>query len=467
VRPAEDPVPADSDAEGTAALAATVERLREELDGLRQAMRSRAAIEQAKGMLMERHGIGPDEAFERLARLSQHANIKLVDVAAALVEVSLSDTMRSAATAPERIGPASHPEQQARTPADLARTARHQLVERWPHQGEEGEFGARVRAQGRRTRTRTELLAARAPRDLVTTVVQTALGDRPPRFAALALIDVNGVLSLVGWHGIPEPVAARWRRVPVDLPLAACVGARTGQAVWLSRKEDAGEADAAPGEPPAAPEPSREQADGGSALGLGIPDDDWSSAAVMPLLAEGVPLGVLALAWTEPHSFDAAAKSALEGIAAGVAVGVRRLPEAPPEGAAAQHAREGQDSALSVLDVIFHPVLLCVPVLEPDARISDLRVRHANPAAVEAAATGGEQLIGRRFLELWPDAVRRGLFAACLRVLEEGVQEDLLDHPWRLRENGRSRTGRADIRLTRYGGGVLITWTNVRAGGGS
>jgi lipoyl(octanoyl) transferase len=67
---------------------------------------------------------------------------------------------------------------------------------------------------------------------------------------------------------------------------------------------------------------------------------------------------------------------------------------------------------------------------------------------VEAAATGGEQLTGRRFLELWPDAVRRGLFAACLRVLEAGAQEDLPDHPWRLRENGRSRTGRADVRLT-------------------
>src|SRR5262249_30884949 len=130
---------AAEDAEGAAALAATVERLREELDGLRQAMRSRAAIEQAKGMLMERHGIGPDEAFERLARLSQHANIKLVDVAAALVEVSLSDTMRSAATAPERSGSEGHAGQQARTPADVARTARRQLVERWPHQGEEGE----------------------------------------------------------------------------------------------------------------------------------------------------------------------------------------------------------------------------------------------------------------------------------------------------------------------------------------
>ena len=88
-----------------------------------------------------------------------------------------------------------------------------------------------MRAQGRRTRTRTELLAARAPQDMVTTVVRTALGDDPPEYAALAVIDVNGVLSLVGWHGIAGPVAARWRTVPVDLPLPVCAAARIRAAV--------------------------------------------------------------------------------------------------------------------------------------------------------------------------------------------------------------------------------------------
>jgi hypothetical protein len=51
-----------------------------------EAMRSRAVIEQAKGIVMADERITADEAFERLSVLSQHANIKLRDIAQRLVE---------------------------------------------------------------------------------------------------------------------------------------------------------------------------------------------------------------------------------------------------------------------------------------------------------------------------------------------------------------------------------------------
>jgi GAF domain-containing protein len=51
-----------------------------------EAMRTRAVIEQAKGMIMADERIGAEEAFERLTTLSQHANVKLRDVARELVE---------------------------------------------------------------------------------------------------------------------------------------------------------------------------------------------------------------------------------------------------------------------------------------------------------------------------------------------------------------------------------------------
>ena len=60
-----------------AALSATVERLRDEVDGLRQAMRSRAVIEQAKGMLMLIYRIDADRAFEILRWRSGTTNTKL------------------------------------------------------------------------------------------------------------------------------------------------------------------------------------------------------------------------------------------------------------------------------------------------------------------------------------------------------------------------------------------------------
>jgi ANTAR domain-containing protein/GAF domain-containing protein len=51
-----------------------------------EAMRSRAVIEQAKGILMADEHITADEAFQRLAKLSQTANLKLRDVARRLVD---------------------------------------------------------------------------------------------------------------------------------------------------------------------------------------------------------------------------------------------------------------------------------------------------------------------------------------------------------------------------------------------
>jgi hypothetical protein len=51
-----------------------------------EAMRARAVIEQAKGMLMSDQRISADEAFDQLSRLSQHENVKLRDVAQRLVD---------------------------------------------------------------------------------------------------------------------------------------------------------------------------------------------------------------------------------------------------------------------------------------------------------------------------------------------------------------------------------------------
>jgi hypothetical protein len=48
-------------------------------------MRTRAVIEQAKGVLMAQQGTDADAAFEQLAAMSQHANVRLAELAAAPV----------------------------------------------------------------------------------------------------------------------------------------------------------------------------------------------------------------------------------------------------------------------------------------------------------------------------------------------------------------------------------------------
>lgn len=61
-------------------------QLIEELLGLREAMKRRAVIEQAKGIVMATCGCGPQEAFRILVAQSQHENRKLRVVAGELVE---------------------------------------------------------------------------------------------------------------------------------------------------------------------------------------------------------------------------------------------------------------------------------------------------------------------------------------------------------------------------------------------
>ena len=54
-------------------------------DQLKEALESRAVIDQAKGILIAREGISPDEAFSLLLKASQAGNVKVRDIALQLV----------------------------------------------------------------------------------------------------------------------------------------------------------------------------------------------------------------------------------------------------------------------------------------------------------------------------------------------------------------------------------------------
>jgi ANTAR domain/PAS fold len=63
-----------------------VRALETEVEQLRTAMASRAAIEQAKGVLMLLMGCGDQVAFDLLAHISSHTHRKVRDVAGAIIE---------------------------------------------------------------------------------------------------------------------------------------------------------------------------------------------------------------------------------------------------------------------------------------------------------------------------------------------------------------------------------------------
>jgi len=55
---------------------------------LEQALESRAVIDQAKGIIMTRHGCTADEAFTCIVTVSRNRNTKVRDLAAELVETA-------------------------------------------------------------------------------------------------------------------------------------------------------------------------------------------------------------------------------------------------------------------------------------------------------------------------------------------------------------------------------------------
>ena len=67
-------------------VASTLFRHKELGEGLQQAMLSRATIEQAKGILMARHKLTADAAFDLLRKASSHRNVKLRTLAEQIVE---------------------------------------------------------------------------------------------------------------------------------------------------------------------------------------------------------------------------------------------------------------------------------------------------------------------------------------------------------------------------------------------
>ncbi|MGX1907991.1 ANTAR domain-containing protein [Streptomyces phaeochromogenes] len=78
---------------GEAALAVEVLELRARNEQLSQALTSRAVIDQARGMVMALAPCSSGRAWDLLVDVSQHCNVKLRDVATALVATTKGEAL--------------------------------------------------------------------------------------------------------------------------------------------------------------------------------------------------------------------------------------------------------------------------------------------------------------------------------------------------------------------------------------
>ncbi|MCT9079169.1 ANTAR domain-containing protein [Streptomyces fulvoviolaceus] len=92
-RPLLTAVPSSAPSAGDAALLAEVAELRSKNEQLGRALATRAVIDQARGMVMVLAPCSSERAWDLLVGVSQHCNVKLRDVAAALVATTKDETL--------------------------------------------------------------------------------------------------------------------------------------------------------------------------------------------------------------------------------------------------------------------------------------------------------------------------------------------------------------------------------------
>ena len=376
------------DSPDQAQLVTLVAQLRAERDGLRRAMRTRAVIEQAKGVLMAQQGIDADAAFEQLTAMSQHANIRLAELAAALVgrvapvpgepaPTTTAARPSNGPVAPRTDGVAPRPDAVALPPprpaAYEAMQAGHQLLA--------------ARAQ-----------AARGYDELVEAVAQTR-GWPPPSAVVLLLTEPDGALRLVATAGLAAETRSQWTRIPphVELPLTEAV--REMAPVLLD----------GPGEAARFPILAQIQPSAGG-------------SASLPLVVDGRAVGVVGLAWPVPVEMTDLVRRYLTALADLCARAVSRIGR---PGRAPGPPTDDRAWLEPFLDALLTPAAVLTPVTV-DGEVVDFAFSRVNALAREYGHERRLELPGGRLRELNPQT-SVWLLPALREVLATGVARQFDD----------------------------------------
>ncbi|MEJ2853688.1 MULTISPECIES: SpoIIE family protein phosphatase [unclassified Saccharothrix] len=382
------------------ALADLVARQRDEIDRLRVAARRQAVVEQAKGVLAERLGCRPDEAFEDMVRLSQATGNDLILIAASVLGVPPPPPGERLTGGEELFDPTPYVRQVGKDP-----------VERVPRPVALAAVGTAVDAE-----ELAELVCEHAGCDSV----------------LIYLVEPDGGLRLEGAANVPARVRLEWDRVPTQLDTGVLAAVRSGLPRWL---------------------PDLEAARRQHAL-IGDPETVWRSRAWLPFRDQTRTAGVIGMLWTERHEFPAGEQWDLELLVR--AAGSTLLSRLSSGGAA--HSRNWTLWAQHLLDVLPGSVALLGAVHSTTGEVVDFRFEAASPDAVDFSGRRYRQLVGRSILSSYPTVEGTELWASYHRVLRTGVREVL--HEFQYEENtpGLPRHGRYTLTIGKFGDGLILAW---------
>jgi AmiR/NasT family two-component response regulator len=386
-------------------LAGTVQRLGEELAGLRRAQRSRAVIEQAKGILMGRQGGSAEDAFAQLLQISQQTNTRVAEVAAGLLSLTSpvlpERSLGEMGTADLSELPGELPPPQLPLPDQEA--ARYHLA-------------------------CAAMSAARAGDEVADALLSEGLRPLGGLGVVLAVREPDGAIRLVGSRGLSRGLASAWQRVPAGLNVGFLRAIADGRPLWLDRAE-------------------------ATAAGLELLGDG-DFRACLPLRRGREVFGVAAFTWARDPHLDLTARAYVTALSAAAG---RRLDQlnSRHHGTVAASGAHWLDALLQALPGSF---ALLSPVRDDAGAVVDWCFDKSSPDARDAAGRPGEQLIGRRLLELYPDLADGEILRCYDEVLRSGRPFTHGPAEQRLAADPHGAAVTVTIRAARFGDGILISW---------
>jgi serine phosphatase RsbU (regulator of sigma subunit) len=486
-------------------LAATVERLRTEVEQLRATLRTSAVVEQAKGILAERFACGVDAAYEHLLELARDNNVSQVAAAALLLGLSLPpDAERDApsgsalfnpdsylreSAAPsavrESAGPSARREsagpsavresagpsarRESAGPSAVRESAGNGVSSRGEGAGsgtgvrplgESAGNGVSSRGEGagagtgvpppraadrrdarRAARRRRELAEPAAHRHLATATFASA--RTADELAARLCTDALGWLGARGvLLAATEPDGA--------LTMVGAHGVPPHVVSGWSRIPpglDLGLVRAASTGSPVWPERT---------IGLAAPGAQAGRGGVRvcaPMVVADRVIGAAEVIWPDGTTLDEEQRRYVTAVT--LACG-RRLQELLGDGRFTPGRRTPWLRA--VIDAVPGPAALMSPVRDPAGRVIDFRIEACNTETTDALGRDSDDLTGTRLVTMYPGLALSGLFDAYVGVLETGTPLRIAPKEYATLLDGRVLPSMMSVRACRIGDGVLVSW---------
>jgi hypothetical protein len=358
-------------------------------------------IEQAKGVLVERHQISLADAFDRLRSMSQEHNVRLVEVAATVIGVAVPETELLAADLPDEV-------LRSRLPASHAASRSWIALQSQPD----------VRA-GVLTALVDSFAGAAGHGDEAAQLLGDLLAPQQVSAVTLYRTSADESLRLVGSMGVPGDLMSSWRSIPPSRDIPYVVSAQDDVCFFW-------------GDPAARSKDFHAVSNARS---------DFHASAVVPISDAGSVIGVAGLLWSTVEEFDEARIAAITTTVQRVApLLLRNAAAADPE----------LEWLTTVLRLHLDPWLLLEAVPNAQGVVKDFVVQDTSTVLV-----GSQGWIGRRLLELWPEAAHDGLEQALAGLARAGGAWTTTvavgsPTPWGVRGSR--------IRAVRLGPRIVLVW---------